>query len=41
MTVGYQHLPPEHLRDAAKALDERVSGGGPNGIRSNLQNSTA
>ena len=23
MTVRYQHLSPEHLHDAAKALDER------------------
>jgi len=40
MTLRYQHLSPEHFRDAVRTLD-RNQNGGPNGTRSNLQNSSA
>jgi len=36
MTVRDQHLSPEHLHDAAKALDERCACGSSGGRRAGL-----
>jgi integrase len=33
MTMRYQHLSPEHLRDAVRALDQRPAPAQPEGVK--------